>query len=91
MGSDSFQNLPKWKNAEVIIANYPILVYRRPGFEVDNSIGARAQFMDAPLLEISATHIRDLIQQGKSIRYLVPEIVEKEIMGNRFFKKPQSK
>jgi nicotinate-nucleotide adenylyltransferase len=91
MGSDSFQNLPKWKNAEVIIANYPILVYRRPGFEVDNSIGARAQFMDAPLLEISATHIRDLIQQGKSIRYLVPEIVEKEIAGNRFFKKPQSK
>ena len=91
MGSDSFQNLSKWKNAEVIIANYPILVYRRPGFEVDNSIGARAQFMDAPLLEISATHIRELIQQGKSIRYLVPEIVEKEIVGNRFFRKPQSK
>jgi|SRR5215204_776878 len=91
MGSDSFHNLSKWKNAEVIIANYPILVYRRPGFEVDNSIGAQVQFMDAPLLEISATHIRELIHQGKSIRYLVPEVVEREIAGNRFFKKPQTR
>ena len=91
MGSDSFQNLGKWKNAEVIIGSYPILVYQRPGFEVDNSIGAQVTFMDAPLLEISATHIRELVQQGKSIRYLVPEVVEKEIAGNRFFRKVQSK
>ena len=91
MGSDSFQNLPKWKNAEVIIANYSILVYKRPGFEVDNSIGARATLMDAPLLEISATHIRELVQQGKSIRYLVPEVVEKEIIASGFFRKPHHK
>jgi nicotinate-nucleotide adenylyltransferase len=91
MGSDSFQNLPKWKNAEVIIQNYPILVYKRPGFEVDNRFGARVTFMDAPLLEISATHIRELVQQGKSIRYLVPEVVEKEIIASGFFRKPQSK
>jgi nicotinate-nucleotide adenylyltransferase len=91
MGSDSFQNLPKWKNAEVIIANYPILVYKRPGFEVHNSIGARATFMDAPLLEISATHIRELVQQGKSIRYLVPQVVEKEIIASGFFRKPHNK
>ena len=91
MGSDSFQNLPKWKNADVIIQNYPILVYRRPGFEVDNHIGARVSIMDAPLLEISATHIRELVQQGKSIRYLVPEVVEKEIIASGFFRKPHSK
>ena len=91
MGSDSFQNLSKWKNADVIVANYSIIVYRRPQFEVRNDIGAKAQILDAPLLEISATYIREAIQKGKSIRYLVPEVVEEEIDKSAFYKKPYKK
>ncbi|MDB5195855.1 MAG: nicotinate-nucleotide adenylyltransferase [Flaviaesturariibacter sp.] len=91
MGSDSFQNLPQWKNAGAIISNYPLLVYKRPGFDIIDDYGAQLQVMQAPLLEISATHIRELVQQGKSIKYLVPESVEDEINTNRFFKKIQSK
>jgi len=91
MGSDSFQNLGKWKNAEAIIQHYPILVYERPGFPVNNTLGASIHVVKAPLLEISATHIREAIQRGKSIKYLVPDSVEKEITTNRFYKKPQSK
>jgi len=91
MGSDSFQNLGKWKNAEAIIENYPIIVYNRPGFPVKNTLKAQVEIMDAPLLEISATHIRDLIKTGKSIRYLVPEGVEEEISAYGFFKKLQKK
>ena len=91
MGSDSFQNLDKWKNAEAIIQHYPILVYERPGFPVNNTLGASIHVVKAPLLEISATHIREAIQRGKSIKYLVPDSVEKEITTNRFYKKPQSK
>jgi nicotinate-nucleotide adenylyltransferase len=91
MGSDSFQNISNWKNAEHIIQNYPILVYKRPGFDVINSIGARATFMDAPLLEISATFIRESIQLGKSIRYLVPKAVEEEIEKSSFYKRPYKK
>lgn len=91
MGSDSFQNLEKWKNAETIIANYPILVYRRPGFEVNPINGANVAIMNAPLLEISATYIRQCIQSGKSIKYLVPEVVEAEIEKSAFYKRPQKK
>lgn len=91
MGSDSFQNLGKWKNAEVIIQRYPILVYKRPGFEIDNRLKANLQVMNAPLLEISATHIRELIKAGKSIKYLVPPAVEEEIAASGFFKKLQKK
>jgi nicotinate-nucleotide adenylyltransferase len=89
MGSDSFQNLAKWKNAEVIVSNYSIIVYMRPGFEINNAINARLRVMDAPLLEISATHIRELVRSGKSIRYLVPLAVEEEIIACGYFKKPQ--
>lgn len=91
MGSDGFQNLGKWKNAEQIISNYPILIYKRPGFEINNDLGADITIMDAPLLEISATHIRELIASGKSIKYLVPPKVEEEILSGGIFRKHQKK
>lgn len=85
MGSDSFQNIKSWKNAETIINNYEILVYKRPGFEVTETHNGKVTFLDAPLLEISATHIRQLVMEGKSIKYLVPQKVEEEIHANRYF------
>lgn len=87
MGSDSFKNIEKWKNFEMIINNYSIIIYERPGFEVTNTIGAKITVMKAPLLEISATYIRELLKEGKSIKYLVPENIEHEIVTNNFFKK----
>lgn len=87
MGSDSFQNLHKWKNAEIIIRDHDIYVYLRPGFEPKNTIGARMQILDAPLLQLSATQIRKNIREGKSIRYLVPEKVLEEIEKGGYYKK----
>jgi nicotinate-nucleotide adenylyltransferase len=85
IGSDSFQNLGKWKNFEYIVNNYQIIIYKRPGFEVVNTLGAKINIMNAPLLEISATYIRELVKKNKSIKYLVPESIEQEVQHNRFF------
>lgn len=85
MGSDSFQNFPKWKNADVIARRNAIYIYKRPGFEVNNSIEAKIKTVDAPLLEISSTHIRYLIASGKSIRYLVADIVREEIASQHYY------
>ena len=79
MGSDGFQNLTKWKNYEVIIKNHQIIIYKRPGFEPIKIPGADVQILDAPLLQISSTHMRELIKNKKSIRFLVPDVVQKEI------------
>ncbi len=87
MGSDSFRNLSKWKNYERIIKDYPIYIYKREGFEIENSIQAKITIVDAPLLQISATNIRQLIREGKSIRYMVPENVREEIESRMFYKK----
>jgi len=91
MGSDSFQNLPKWKNAEWIMKHYPVYVYLRPGFEVQITQQAQWHPVQAPLLEISATHIRQLVQEGKSIRYLVPESVREEIEKAGFYRQKTKK
>ena len=87
MGSDSFQNLPKWKNAEFIIKHYKIYVYKRPGFEVVNSMQANIEILDAPLLQLSATQIRNNISEGKSVRYMVPDKVLEEIEKGGYYKK----
>ena len=87
MGADSFQNLPKWKNANQLIANYPLFVYPRQGFSTNNTIGAQLNCIDAPLLNLSATYIRHCVANGKSIRYMVPDLVREEIEKGGYYKK----
>jgi nicotinate-nucleotide adenylyltransferase len=86
MGSDSFQNISKWKNSAQITTYYNIYVYMRPGFEIKNITGANLTILDAPLLEISSTHIREYIKARKSIRFLVPDNVREEIENNGYYR-----
>jgi nicotinate-nucleotide adenylyltransferase len=87
MGSDSFQNLPKWKNYGFILKNYPIYIYIRPGYEIlPEYPDARTLVLDAPEIPISATRIREHIREGKSIRYLVTEAAREEIEKNGYYR-----
>ena len=87
MGSDSFQNLPKWKNYNWLLQNYSLYIYKRPEHEFlpvyPNAKGVHV--LNAPLLPISSTEIRKDIKEGKSIRYLLPETVRTEIERNRYY------
>lgn len=86
MGSDSYQNIDKWKNYESIVSNYSIYVYKRDGHEIKSFLSKNVILLNAPLLQISASQIRESIKSGKSIRYLVPEIVREEIETRKFYK-----
>lgn len=85
MGSDSFSNLKHWKNYDVILHNYELFVYERPGFKIDSSKNANVTSLQAPLLEISSTYIRQLIRDRKSIRFLVPDVVKEEIERHQYY------
>jgi nicotinate-nucleotide adenylyltransferase len=87
MGADSFQNIHRWKNFEQLVARCSFLIYNRPGFEIENTFGADITMLDAPLLHISSTYIRQQIREKKSIKYIVPENVEKYIEANRYYAK----
>ena len=86
MGSDSYQNIDKWKNYETIINNYQVYVYKREGHEIKKRFNREPVILNAPILQISASEIRAHIKSGKSIRYLVPEIVREEIETRKFYK-----
>jgi len=91
MGSDSYQNIDKWKNFETIISNYLIYVYKRQGHEIEKSFNKKPIILNAPIIQISSSQIRELIKTGKSIRYLVPEIVREEIETRKFYKRKDQK
>ena len=86
LGSDGFQNFSKWKNFEVILKNHTLYVYKRPGFEIINEFDSRVIILPAPFLEISSTHIRNMIRGKKSIRFLVPDVVKDEIESNGYYR-----
>ncbi|BDS09362.1 nicotinate (nicotinamide) nucleotide adenylyltransferase [Aureispira anguillae] len=80
IGGDNLGSFHKWKNYEVILEHYELYVYKRPKYE----LGAlqnhpSISIIDAPLMEISSSIIRQLIRDKKSIRYWVPDKVSDEI------------
>ena len=88
MGGDSVESLPKWKNYELLLQNYDIYVYERPGYNTtlaeDNP---RIKIVkDVPMMDISATFIRNAIRDKKSIQYLVPEKVFDYLDGSQMYK-----
>lgn len=87
MGSDNLENIHKWKNYEVLLERYPIHIYQRPGSEkLEPPHGAKVFMHEVPLLYISSTHIRKLIRDGHSIRYLVPESVYQFLDGSHLYR-----
>lgn len=84
MGSDSFRNIGKWKHPELLQKNYSIIVYPRPGFEMEST--GNTEVVKAPLIEISATGIRKMIKEGRSPRYLLPDNVREEIERSGYYK-----
>lgn len=87
MGGDNLPTLPKWKNYEILLRDYDIHVYNRPGFEAGElAEHPRVSFHEAPLMNLSATYIRRAIKAGHSVRYLVPEAVVAELAASGMYR-----
>lgn len=84
MGSDSFQNITKWKNYNYILENFSTLVYLRPNFVKINLL-KNCSVINAPLLDISASMIRKNIKEKKSIKFLVTDMVLQEIENKGYY------
>lgn len=85
LGSDGFQNIKNWRNASFILKNYKFIIYKRPGFEIVNDTEAEIKEIVGPQLLISSTYIRGLLEKNKSIKFLVPDIVNDEIKARGFY------
>jgi nicotinate-nucleotide adenylyltransferase len=94
-GADVIPELLTWKNHEKLFELCEFIAVLRPGFKKDGFIKevehlrttylAKIHVVDAPLIGISSTIIREKVKAGKSIKYLVPESVESYIIKNRLY------
>lgn len=90
MGEDNLASFANWKNHERILEDYGLYVYRRPNVQLSQPIThPNITFVEAPLLDISATFIRNCIRNKQSIRYLVPDVVEEMIRTKGFYQEHQ--
>ena len=76
MGADNLISFKKWKNFEVLLKNYQIYVYPRPGADVKEwKDHPSIIFTDTPLMEISSTFIRKSIVENKNVQFFLPDKV----------------
>jgi nicotinate-nucleotide adenylyltransferase len=87
MGEDNLQNFPKWKNYKAILDNYGIIVYPRPGASTAQEplTHPNIQIIQAPLLDISATFLRQCFRKNISTKFLLPDSVSDYIKAKAIY------
>lgn len=87
MGSDNLDSFPKWKNYEQILEQVELYVYPRKDAPTSELINhPKVKLIEAPLMEISSSFIRESIKNKKDVRYMVPEKVWDFIEEMNFYK-----
>jgi nicotinate-nucleotide adenylyltransferase len=87
MGSDNLETFTKWKNWETIIEHHEIYVYPRPGHDGGElKTHNQVKIVDAPLMQLSSTFIRNSIIEKKDVRFMLPDPVYQYIDEMNFYK-----
>lgn len=89
MGEDNLEGLHRWKNADTLIKNHHIIVYPRifEGKKTDSEYlqHDHISLVKAPVIELSATEIRNMIKEGKNVRPMLPPEVFEYLDGSSFY------
>lgn len=87
LGSDNLASFVKWKNYEQILEQAELYVYPRKNIEGGELLNhPKVNFIDAPLMEISSSFIRESIKNKKDVRYMMPEKVWEYIDEMNFYR-----
>ena len=87
IGGDNLKSFPKWKNYEMILEKYNLVVYQRPSYDLGELITHPSVTIlsDAPMMQISSTMIRKLLKEKRSVSYLMPNDVINELDAIPFY------
>ena len=99
LGADSLFSIELWKYFREIFPTCTILAAMRDDKDaremqrqilyLTEKYGARIRLLQAPLLEISSTVIRDRASRDLGVRYMVPDSVAEYIRTNHLYKKKE--
>ena len=88
IGADNWQLFGRWRNSEEILSKYHVLIYPRLGYDVviPDELKERVTLVDAPIIELSSTEIRERLANGLSVRYYVPDEVLRYIERHSLYR-----
>ncbi|HEY3252035.1 MAG TPA: nicotinate-nucleotide adenylyltransferase [Ignavibacteria bacterium] len=89
IGMDNLIELHTWKDPGKLFILSEVIVINRPRFyaqDVKNDFGRQVTYVPVSNIDISASEIRNRIRENRTIKYLVPEKVEKFIIQNNLYK-----
>lgn len=87
VGEDLTEDFPKWKEANILSERYKPYVYPRLPFRSYREKNSKMRYVEAPLVEISASFVRSCIKEGKNVRPLVPLKVWEYLTSGGLYKK----
>ena len=92
MGADSLHDFPSWREPEHILQLSTVVAVNRPGQPLPeiNELPAeldrtRIQLISMPGVDLSATELRNRVQDGRSIRFLTPRAVEAFLTEHKLY------
>ena len=85
LGTDAFARFGEWKEPEMVLSLATLVVVDRPGSTPSEDVGGNIERIEGVHLDISARDIRRRVAEGASIRYLVPEPVERHIYARGLY------
>ncbi len=92
IGSDNWRIFDKWRDYEAILDEFGVIVYPRPGYEIETPIyESHAEFVNAPMTNLSSTFVRHALAKGGDMNFFLPPGVYRYILDNGLYgvRKPQ--
>ncbi len=90
IGADNWLIFDKWREYHRILNEYRVCIYPRRGYEIDvDNLPDSVRFVNAPLVELSSTWIRNGLAEGRNINIFLPAGVYDYICQNNLYQPQQ--
>lgn len=81
IGADNWSIIERWYEADRLLKTFPVLIYPRLNYSIEiPSSYPLSHKVDAPLIEISSTFIRNSMLEGKDVRFFLPQSIHSDVM-----------
>lgn len=87
IGSDNWEIIDKWRNYKEIISEFPIIIYPRPGYDIDRAaLPPGVELLDdVPQVLLSSSKVRSLLHEKKNVNFMLPCAVKDYIQKHRLY------